>query len=975
MVGRAAEWEILREALEASRHGTPRSVVVRGEAGIGKTRLVQELLNEALAATDPQLPTVVAVGQCVDLGPIGAPFGPVRRVLRDLHAAIGTEPLREAAGSPAAAATLAAFVPGIETEMSAPPVPTSHFAEAIEAVLEDLSMSRHLVIVIEDLQWADAATLTLLKTLAGTLRGRHLTIVATYRSDDIDRFHPLRPVLAELDRTRAIVRIELRPLTADEVAEQVASLAADLDDTALTALVERSGGIPFLVEELVDLGGAELPDTLRELVLARYTRLSDTAQEIARVMSAGGMHTEHAVLAAVAGRDDSVVDQAIREAIASHLILAEGDGYTFRHALTQEAVHDEMLPSERVRIHRRYAEHLATHRAEAPEALSAIAEHWLIARELTPAFDATVRALQHSRATFAPATSVKLAERLTELWSQVPDAATRSGTTLAELHLDAAQAWHDLGDPERALRAAQEGLAADPQDPLVHAALIRQKIVQEFNTDRNPDHEELLGAIALLEGIDTDASRVLQSRILSNLALSYPDGRAEAYLRRAVTLAEGAGDDVALAIALVNESWRQSDTMGDEVAALAPLEQALGLQVNPAVRAYVGAAYVDLLARLGRYDEATAVGEAHFADAVRGGIERGSGGSVAVQIAHAHFCAGRPEEAKRYAQRARRLLDRPSRAAVIRVLATHHAWNDQPVERDALLLEERATMDASRHAHPEKHDWWEPETVDAVLMSSSGMRVAVSAESAAAWEQRIARLRAVVGEGKAAAARRFTAITAAMMIRALSATDVGERAAEDLSLLRDGLAAASQQWPRTGLTPKILDFIDALSADTDGQSAVERARRWRGIVDAAGEGVLPVRHQLVARLSLAAALIDAGERTAAEAELDRIISQGPPAGLARVAFWAHDLVERAGIHPAAGATPLAPVTLGLTPRERQVLALVAQGLTNAQIGARLYISPKTASVHVSAILAKVGASNRAEAAALFSSGAGAAGAP
>ena len=255
MIGRRAELDTLLEAFDDGVTGHPRTVIVRGEAGIGKTRLVQEFLAEASGRARRGLPLVVAIGQCVDLGPIGAPFGPIRRVLRDLHAAVGTDGLREAAGSPAVIATLAALVPGIADDAVAGEERPGEFAEAIEVLLESLSGDRHVVVVIEDLQWADAATLALLKTLASTLRGRHLTIVATYRSDDIDRFHPLKPVLAELDRTRTIIRVEVGRLSPEEVAEQVAQLAtADRDLRDVDELADRSGGIPFLVEELVDLG-------------------------------------------------------------------------------------------------------------------------------------------------------------------------------------------------------------------------------------------------------------------------------------------------------------------------------------------------------------------------------------------------------------------------------------------------------------------------------------------------------------------------------------------------------------------------------------------------------------------------------------------------------------------------------------------------------------------------------------------------
>src|SRR5690554_1622350 len=148
MVGRGAELRTLLDAFDDGRRGRPRAVLVRGEAGIGKTRLVQELLAQAAARRDEGLPLVVAIGQCVDLGPIGAPFGPIRRILRDLHGEVGTDALREAAGSPAAVTALAALVPGLAGEAPGDDEQAGEFAEAIEVVLENLSATRHVVIVI-----------------------------------------------------------------------------------------------------------------------------------------------------------------------------------------------------------------------------------------------------------------------------------------------------------------------------------------------------------------------------------------------------------------------------------------------------------------------------------------------------------------------------------------------------------------------------------------------------------------------------------------------------------------------------------------------------------------------------------------------------------------------------------------------------------------------------------------------------------
>lgn len=951
MVGRRAELDTLLEAFDEGRAGRPRTVVVRGEAGIGKTRLVQEFLSAAALRRDERLPLVVAIGQCVDLGPIGAPFGPVRRVLRDLHTAVGTEVLRTAAGSPAVISSLAALVPGIADDAAPDDDRVGGFAEAIEVVLERLSRERHVVVVLEDLQWADAATLALLKTLASTLRGRHLTIVATYRSDDIDRFHPLKPVLAELDRTRTIIRVEVTPLSGEEVAEQVALLTAD-GPRDVDALAERSGGIPFLVEELVDLGDRGLPDTLRELVLARYSRLSDEAQETARVMAAGGMHTDHDVVVGVSALDDHALDLALREAIDARVVLADGAGYAFRHALTQEAVHGEMLPSERVRVHRRYAEFLSERRSDSPDAVSAIAEHWLAARDLTAAFDATVVALARSRAGFSPATSAKLAERLTELWDQVPDASARAGTTLAQLHLDAAQAWHDLGDAARALRSANEGLAVCPDDPITRAGLLRQRFVEVFNTEHRNRREDLLTAIELLEDLDDTRAHVLQSRILSNLAIAEHGEEARDHAARAISLAEEAGDDPALGVALTIEAWRIADEEDDAPRAIPPIERAIALNLDPAMRAYVGTAQIDLLLRVGRFDEAVVVGEQHYADVVRAGIERGAGSSIAFSLARALFAVGRPNEAVRYARRAQRLSDAGSRGSVLRLIATHFSWNDEADARDALLAAERTTIDESLRANPEKHGSWIIDRGDAAL-AMPGTTAARSAD----WDELVDGTIELAEQASSPPIARFAAVTASMLL-------AGGGQGEAHSRRRDRLRTVVESWPGSGVVPVHAVFVRAMLATADEAPVAERLEQWRALDELLTDHPLPVWLALTARTCLAAALAEAGDRDEAARLLDTVATDAPAAGVARVARWAEGVASRAGLAPAAPSAGGGSIA-SLTARERQVLELVAEGLTNPQIGQRLFISPKTASVHVSAILTKIGAANRAEAAALY----------
>ena len=532
-----------------------------------RRRLVNEFLAEA-ATRRGDIPLVIAFGQCIDLGPIGAPFGPIRRVLRDLHAEVGTDALRSAAGSPAVIATLAALVPGIADDGEAGDERAGEFAEAIEVLFETLSTTRHLVVVIEDLQWADAATLALLKTFASTLRGRHLTIVATYRSDDVDRFHPLRPVLAELDRTRTIVRIEVGPLSPAEVAEQVGapgerpgtSTMRPSRSSPTAAAASRSW-----LKSSSNWGTPACP-TLSGNSSSPATRgWRDPAQQVVRAMAAGGMHVDHDVLAAVAGLEDHDLDVALREAIDARVVLADGAGYSFRHALTQEAVHGEMLPSERVRVHRRYAEHLGDNLADAPD--DRLGGRRALAGRARPARRRSMRRSSPSRSrtrdTLPPPPSSSPSDS-PSCGRRFPMRRAAPGRRCAQLHLDAAQAWHDLGEPARALRSANEGLALEPRRS-AHAgraaapAFRRDLQHRAREPQRRPPDRHCAARRARRRPSPHPALRVL-----SNVAISGHGPEAADAVGRAIALAEDADDDAALAVALTIETWRIADDEDDE---------------------------------------------------------------------------------------------------------------------------------------------------------------------------------------------------------------------------------------------------------------------------------------------------------------------------------------------------------------------------------------------------------------------------
>ena len=392
LVGRSLELAQLQAALADAAAGQPSLAFVVGESGVGKSRLVEEL--KARAAADG---TRVLSGDCVELGEGELAYAPLVTALRPL-ARDGDEVLQTLPGD--IRAELATLLPGSASRASAcgGAGDQARVFEALLAVLDGLSRSSPVLLVIEDLHWADASTRAFLRFLAAALGDEPLLLVATYRPDELHRRHPLRPLLAELERVRAL-RIDLSALTRDELGEQLADILGAPPDPALVdRLFARSEGNPLFTEELLAAGmdglGA-LPPSLAAALALRIERLGEDAQEIVRVLSAGGQ-LDDAVLAEVSGLDRRALRDGLRETVASHIVVLHGERYALRHALLREAVYDDLLPGERAELHRALARALeeqaaATGHSSAQRA-AAIAHHYLAAGDQPAALAAAARA-------------------------------------------------------------------------------------------------------------------------------------------------------------------------------------------------------------------------------------------------------------------------------------------------------------------------------------------------------------------------------------------------------------------------------------------------------------------------------------------------------------------------------------------------------------------------------------------------------
>jgi len=976
MVGRDTELAVLQDALQAGQAGSPRVVVVRGEAGIGKTRLLQEFRSAATHLTD-RPPVVVAVGQCVDMGEIGSPFTPIRRLLRELYASVGDEAFRAAAQTPTVVATLGTLLPELAADASAAPPDTGadYITESIERVIEGLSHDHHLVLIIEDLHWADAATLALLKTLAVTLRGAHVTIVMTYRSDDVGRGHPLRPVLSELDRNRAVTGLEVKRLTPAETVELARAVAGPIGAGAIETIVARSDGVPFFVEELVELEDGALPETLRDLVLARYERLGSAAQEAVGLVAAGGVHVDNALLENVHEGDREALRSGLREALAANVLVSNADGYAFRHALIQEAVHDELLPSERAELHGRYAAALQ-HRVDAgsEELAAEAAEHWLQARDLPRAFDAMVIARRHAQSTWAPITAARLGERLLELWSRVPDAEERSSTTRTQLYADTANAWR-LQDGMRALRLARAGLAVTPDaDQLGRARLLVEAAAAEGNAGRVTETLDTIDRALPLLDEDDPAHALVRARALG-LKVTLPasaiggDAERERFAAEALAAAERSGDPGALATCLVHISWRLID-LGKLDDALVTIRRAFDVDLTADRRLHATITELDALVRLGRFDEAATIAERAMTVAVDVGLDRSMGALIASNRAEALLSRGDAVEGESVARRCLDLLAGvPTfRSFCLRLLTLAASWDDRADDADHIRQRERADIEAIQSEDPEeKIGWAEYDTEAALNRAETETDAAARAASvSAALHTALVLDDEDFLQGPGTSRRLLPGAARALADADLLGLDAAER-----DRLRHAVAASVASQPGDGPGRALAALAAAEGARGSGEDAIET---WRTAVRLADDGLIPVRLRHYARYRLAEALIAAGDRDAASALLSLVVADAPDDGVAVVARWARTLAARAavvlegtdaGSRAAADGRGAASGVAALTPRELQVLGLVAEGLTNPQIGARLFISPKTASVHVSAILGKIGAANRTEAAALY----------
>jgi len=475
-VGRTAELAELQAALGDAAEGRPSLALVGGESGVGKSRLAGELGRHARESG-----ARVLSGDCVELGEDELPYAPLLTALRPLVR--DGDPALDAL-APSLRAALDAIIPGLGAGSAGAEAAQSRVYEALLALLETLSGDAPVLLVIEDLHWADSSTRHFLGFLARTICTERLLVLGTYRSDELHRRHPLRPLLAELASDPYTRLLELPRFTPDELAEQLEGILSDRPEPELVErMYRRSEGNALFAEEILAAGmdgRAALPPTLRDALMLRVERLSPRAQELIRWLACQPA-VDDELVAAVAGLEQQELRAALREAVASQIVVTVGEeSYGFRHALLREVVYDDLLPGERTDMHAALARALEDRIAAGERGAHVTAQaahHWASASDQPQALAAAVRAALAAEKVNAFGEAQALFERALGLWERVPEPELTAGIDQVDLLRRAALACDQAGEPARQealLRRALE-LVGEDTDPRTYALLLRDE--------------------------------------------------------------------------------------------------------------------------------------------------------------------------------------------------------------------------------------------------------------------------------------------------------------------------------------------------------------------------------------------------------------------------------------------------------------------------------------------------------------------
>ncbi len=1020
-VGRREALDVAAEMLARVIAGQPSHLLVTGEAGIGKTRFVQAVGDLAQARG-----FVVASGRSIPLGSGELPYAPIRDVVRDLAAGLDAPTLHAVLGSDGP--DLARIAPDLGPQ--GPRRPASNLSaasririlEAFRGMVGRLARISPVLLVVEDIQWTDSASLDLIAYILRALRDERIGLVLTLRTDELDDSERLQGWLGEAERLDAVWRLDLDPLRPTETRELVAAIrGSEPTDDLLARVVRRSDGNPLFVEELLAhddalTGEAALPATLVDILRSRIATVPSTARSQLDTLAVAGSEVDVALAAEVSDMPSDRFDAAVEVGVARHLLVlqrAPAPGrLAFRHALIAEVTRDSIGPVEGTRLHRAWAAAL-TERASGPGTpepgiWAEIAAHWDAARDEQRAIAAAVRAAGEAEHAYAFSAAFLQYRRVLEGWDRVADPVALAGIDRIEVLTRAANAaW--LGGGEGQVSLLREAIdLADRAGDVRRRATLQGRLGYAWLTVGDHDAARVLFGRALAT-MSEDASAEERAFVLARYAQARMVAGAFQESARvaeeAVSAARVAGDRRIEAHA-VDTLGAAVVGLGHSVYAADCLRDAVAIAVEVGEPDEIGRAYangVEVLRLAGQDRDAVALAEEGTERLHVMGMEASYGRVVESQRALTEFHLGMWGQARSRLDRAFGPLEGARDVDVTPSLALERAISTTALDVATGAWDAASTALAHLRRFLDRSDpdeqWtgpyatasaemalWQGRPQDALAAVESGL-VRIESTDDVAWRIRLLRLatRATADLAQAARDRRDPdaeggALAEASRLRervepaeaaiagmdgglALElAAEVATAAAEETRLRGSPDAAAwhaaADLWlARERPYPRAYALWRAAEA---GLASRDRAGATAALREAAG----------IARDLGAAPLLREIEAFARRARirLDRPVGV---AGAARAAPSAGAAGTAPGAGAAAAPSPAATVPdprttgaveAGLTVREREVLELMAAGLTNRQIADALFISVNTAGIHVSRILGKLGAATRTEAA-------------
>ncbi|MFC5262722.1 AAA family ATPase [Kribbella qitaiheensis] len=968
LAGRRVEEQLLARTLHSAASGRPAAVVLHGEAGVGKTRLVRHVCH----ALSPE--TQVLWGTSVHFGEASVPFAPVTGALQAWLARADAATRAEIMSG---AGELGAVMPALA---EGGPVEPGRLLPLLDLVFNRLADRAPTVVVVDDLHWADRSSLDVLAYLITGFREQRLALLATCRDEHRGDGHPLHTWLADMRRLPHFTEIHLDRLDLAATEDQIQGLLGRAVDIALaTQVQERSDGNPYLTELLVrGLAGDELelpvtaPAALREALLASWHGLSPEARQATQVLSVGGRPTDIGVLADVAAEHG-----VPRASLVGCLVEARDHGVVrldvagrpwFRHPLLAEVLYYDLPPGGAAHIHSEYARVLELLPDNRPVRLAAdLAIHNQQAGRIDNAYRWSLVAADDADRLHASAELAIHLERACSLWDKVSPDLRRDSASRVGLLRRASAAADRAGQLRSAIALAEQAMdhVDRNREPLLFSTLLREWSLTYL---RNLAPDTILHS-AHIEGVELTRSvpdSPEHARALASLSMAeHWDGLQDAavtHAEHAVQVGRRSGSHAALADALIARTRTATNSPLKALADAEEAEQLARLCDDSLLIEDAAMWRVSSLVLLGRVDESIEVALNAFHDVLAAGSLQW-GYYLAAQAADGLLQLGRWQECRDLLRTAlaARCGGVPDAAVRLRAARLAARTGDITAARDHL---DRALELVSPH-YP----------ILSRQLSEVGAEVLVGCcepARALAWlhgRMLMRHTEAVLNQEEFLVILAHVAAEAAVAARDEGDHDSALRAVAALD-------EVVKKWPGEPFSGHRWDAINQAASRALYAAEAARCRgdsgqsaRWREAIEHCQAAGWPW-HEAVSRLRCAEAMFDIRSSRSAIGELLRDAHRvalklgarplvNDVESLARSARV--NLREPVPLEVAPGAPP---ALANLTDREKQILTYLVAGRSNTEIANELVISDKTVSVHVSNILRKTGTSTRLEAAAL-----------